>query len=138
MLRLFFSSEFIKFLVAGGLAALVNMASRYALDMHMGYSAAIVLAYLIGMVTAYVLNRLLVFSKSGRSVASEFYRFAIVNLLGIAQVWGISIGLGDYALPAMGIETFAHDIAHVIGVGFPVFTSFLGHKFFSFAKRKGG
>lgn len=136
MIRHFVSTEFVKFLAAGGIAAVVNMASRWALDFRMGYSAAIVLAYLIGMVTAYGLNRRLVFERSGRSVRSELLRFTGVNLLGIAQVWLISVGLGDHGLPAMGIHAHAHDIAHIIAVGFPVFTSFLGHKFWSFSKRR--
>jgi len=137
MLRPFLSTEFVRFLVAGGVAALVNMAARWVLDLWLGYSLSIVLAYIVGMVTAYLLNRWLVFQPSGRTVRWEVFWFTVVNLLGVAQVWGISIGLGDYALPAVGIERWAHDIAHPIGVMVPAFTSFVGHKYLSFRTRRG-
>jgi hypothetical protein len=51
---------------------------------------------LYGMTTADVLGRLLLFERSGRSVADEFWRFTTVNLFGTAQVSIISGGLGEY------------------------------------------
>lgn len=134
--RTHLSAEFLRFLVAGGVAAVVNMAARWVLDLWLGYSASIVLAYALGMITAFLLNRRFVFQPSGRSVGWELFWFTVVNLLGVAQVWAISIGLGDYALPALGVERWAHDIAHPIGVVSPVFTSFLGHKFVSFGRKR--
>ena len=51
------------------------------------------LAYLVGMTIAYLLNRLFVFERSGRAVADEYVRFGIVNLVALAQVWIVSVGL---------------------------------------------
>lgn len=129
--------RFVLFVLAGGIAALVNIASRIVLSLAIPYEVAIVLAYLCGMTTAYTLNKLFVFMPSGRSVAHEYVRFATVNLVALAQVWIVSVGLARLVFPAMGFTWYAETIAHVIGVAAPVYTSYLGHKHFSFAAKGG-
>ena len=58
-----------------------------------------------------------VFGASGRSVASEAWRFTLVNLVSMALVWLISVGLARViAFPAIGFTWYADDIAHFIGV----------------------
>jgi len=127
--------RFVLFVLAGGTAALVNILSRIALNWLMPYEVAIIVAYLCGMTTAYLLNRYFVFAASGRGVASEYTRFALVNLAAVAQVWIVSVGLARLAFPAIGFTWHAETVAHVIGVAIPVFTSYLGHKHFSFAAK---
>ncbi len=127
--------QFWAFLLTGGIAAGVNILSRYLLSRAMPYEAAIVVAYLIGMTTAWTLARLFVFQKSGRSRAEEYGRFALVNVAGVIQVFVISVGLADYLFPAVGFAWHPEDVAHVIGVAAPIFTSYLGHKHFSFAQK---
>lgn len=127
-------ARFIRFLATGGTAAVVNLISCYLLDFVISFATAVVIAYLIGMVTAYILGRLFVFERSGRSVADEFWRFTVVNMFAAAQVWIISIGLGEYAFPALGLEWHRLDVAHLIGVAAPAYTSYLGHRHFSFAR----
>ena len=100
----------------------------------MPYEVAIVVAYLCGMTVAYLLNKRFVFDASGRSMTSEYVRFALVNLLAVAQVWVVSVGLARLVFPAIGFMGHAETVAHVIGVIVPVFTSYLGHRHFSFAK----
>ena len=129
--------RFALFVVAGGIAALVNIASRIALNLVMPYEVAIVVAYVCGMTTAYALNKLFVFERSGRAVTDEYVRFTLVNLVAVAQVWLVSVGLARLLFPAVGITWHAETVAHVIGVIVPVFTSYLGHKHFSFAAREG-
>jgi putative flippase GtrA len=127
--------RFALFLFAGGTAALANIVSRIAFNWLMPYEIAIVVAYLCGMTTAYLLNRRFVFASSGRGVASEYMRFALVNLAAVAQVWIVSVGLARLVFPAIGFAWHAETVAHIIGVAIPVFTSYLGHKHFSFAAK---
>jgi putative flippase GtrA len=127
--------RFVLFILAGGVAALVNILSRIALNWMMPYETAIVIAYLFGMTTAYVLNKYFVFDSSGRAARSEYLRFALVNLAAIVQVWIVSVGLARYLFPAIGFTWHAETVAHVIGVAVPVYTSYLGHKHFSFATK---
>ena len=127
--------QFLKFLVTGGIAALVNLLSRYALNQVMSFEAAVVVAYLLGMATAYLLARRFVFDASGRSVASEVRRFVLVNLVALGFVWVISVGLARVVFPAIGMTWHADDIAHLIGVLAPAVTSYIGHRFYTFARK---
>ncbi len=127
--------QFLKFLVTGGIAALVNLLSRYALNHVMSFEAAVVAAYLLGMATAYLLARRFVFDASGRSMASEVRRFVLVNLVALGFVWVISVGLARVAFPAIGMTWHADDIAHLIGVLAPAVTSYVGHRFYTFARK---
>ncbi|GEO38397.1 hypothetical protein SAE02_25450 [Skermanella aerolata] len=130
----FLNRQFLAFLLVGGFAALVNWLSRFYLNDFMSFSAAIVLAYLIGMVTAFVLSRLIVFEKSGRSAQSDFLRFTIVNVVAVIQVWLISVALAGWLMPWAGFTWHAEEVAHAIGVAVPVVTSYLGHRVFTFGK----
>jgi putative flippase GtrA len=125
-------AQFVLFVLAGGVAAGVNVASRIALSVAMAYEVAIVVAYLCGMTAAYLLNRAFVFPASRRRASAEYARFALVNLVAVAQVWIVSVGLARLVFPAVGFAWHAETVAHVIGVIVPVFTSYLGHKYFSF------
>lgn len=127
--------RFLKFLVTGGIAALVNLASRYVLNHLMPFEAAVVVAYLLGMTTAYLLARRFVFDASGRPVSSEVSRFVLVNIVALGFVWAISVGLARIVFPAIAFTWHADDIAHLIGVLAPAVTSYVGHRFYTFARR---
>jgi putative flippase GtrA len=127
--------RFVLFLFAGGVAALINILSRIALNWFMPYEVAIVVAYLCGMTAAYLLNKYFVFEVSGRGMSLEYLRFALVNVLAVAQVWVVSVGLARLVFPAAGFAWHADTVAHIIGVIVPVFTSYLGHRHFSFAAK---
>ena len=135
MARTIVLGEFGRFLVTGGIAAGANVLSRWLLNFVMPFEWAVVVAYLVGMTTAYVLSKLFVFSRSGRSVGDEFFRFALVNVVALVQVWLVSVGLARYLFPAIGFTWHAEDVAHLIGVVIPAVTSYLGHRHFSFAAR---
>ncbi len=132
MIQQFLSRQFILFLITGGTAALVNFSSRIFYNQWVSFSVAIVLAYLTGMATAFLLARRLVFKQSQQTFARSALLFCAVNVLAVIQTWLISIGLAFYALPYWGITRFVAEIAHAVGVIVPVFTSYLGHKHLSF------
>jgi putative flippase GtrA len=128
----FLTAQFRRFLLAGGLAACVNVGSRMLYNLFMPYTAAIALAFCTGLTTAYFLTRKYVFSDTQRTHSEASFRFAVVNAFGFAQTWIVSIGLGDYILPSLGMTAHAHDLAHVLGVITPVFTSFIAHRRWTF------
>lgn len=127
------SRRFMLFLLTGGLAALVNFGSRILYDEWFGFSAAIVLAYLTGMAVAFWLARLLVFPDSGQPLARSGGWFVLVNLAAVAQTWLISLWLVRW-LPTLGVQRHVAELAHGIGVLVPVFTSYLGHRRWSFRR----
>ena len=128
----FLSQQFLKFLFVGGLAAGVNFVSRILLSETMSYRWAVFVAYFIGMLTAYILSRTFVFEKSSRKPLHELYYFAVVNMVAVCQVWLISVFLAEYLFPKSGFGFYPEEIAHIIGLSVPIFTSFLGHKYWSF------
>lgn len=131
MMRSFMSRQFLGFLLTGGLAALVNFGSRILYNQWVDFSSAVVLAYLTGMVTAFILARSFVFTQSSQSVQRSAMFFVMVNGVAVLQTWAISMAL-YYLLPVAGVTRWVPEIAHAVGVVVPVFTSYLGHKRFSF------
>ena len=129
------SKTFRNFLLVGGVAAAANWGSRFAFERVMDLTLAVVAAYLVGMTTAYLLNRLFVFEASGRKVADEATRFAIVNLFALVVVWVITVGLARWFFPLIGFTWHAEAVAHGFGVLSPAVTSYLGHRHFTFAKQ---
>ena len=132
MIRQFASRQFVGFLITGGLAAAVNFGSRIVYNLWVDFSVAVVLAYLTGMITAFVLARLFVFKQSTQPLSKSALLFVAVNGVAVVQTWAISMLLAFYLLPKFGVEHFVPEIAHAFGVAVPVFTSYLGHKYWSF------
>lgn len=132
MIRQFMSRQFLIFLLAGGTAAVVNFCSRIFYNHWMNFSAAIVVAYATGMVTAFILGKLFVFTESRQPLHRAAIFFVLVNLVGVLQTWVISMLLAYYVLPALGVTWYVREIAHGIGLAVPAFTSYIGHKHLSF------
>ncbi|MGA0588047.1 GtrA family protein [Dyella sp. KRB-257] len=126
------SRQFIKFLVTGGVAAIANFGSRIVLSYWLPYIPSIIIAFCIGLISAFVLNRTFVFVNAANTLRNQAWWFTIVNLAALVQTLAISVILAKYALPALGMGTHAETIAHGVGVLVPVMTSYLGHKHLSF------
>ena len=127
------SAEFLRFLITGGLAAAVNLFSRYQLNKIVSFEIAVALAFPLGVITAYALARIFVFQASGRSIATELKRFVIVNVFSLIFVWSISVVLARQIFPAVSFNWHADDIAHFIGVAAPAVVSYFGHRTYTFA-----
>lgn len=127
--------KFIAFLFVGGFAALLNIGTRIAVNEFISYEGAIAIGFMIGLISAYLLNRILVFGSSGRAIQLEFSYFAIVNLAALGQIYLISLSLAWYVLPALNFHQHVETIAHVIGVVTPVFSSYFLHKYFTFRRK---
>jgi putative flippase GtrA len=132
VIQTFLSRQFLTFLLTGGTAAIVNFGSRILYSLVLDFSSAVILAYITGMVTAFILAKIFVFKDSQQSLHTSAVFFILVNLLAILQTWGISMGIAYSLLPRMGVTSFVPEIAHAIGVVVPVFSSYIGHKRWSF------
>jgi len=130
------SKQFLSFILAGGFAAAVNFGSRFIYSDFVSFGTAVMLAYITGMITAFILNKLFVFGKSAHSAQKEFIYFTLVNIVAAIQTYIISVGLAEYGFPYMGFDFYPEAVAHAFGVIFPVFTSFFGHKYLSFKAKK--
>jgi putative flippase GtrA len=120
------------FVLAGGCAAAVNVASRVVYSMVVPLPSAIVLAYLTGMVVAFMLNRWFVFHDARDEIGKRAWRFVVVNLLAILQTLVVTLVMA-WLLRRTGFTFAADMVAHVIGVSVPVFVSYVMHKRWTFS-----
>lgn len=132
MIRDFCSTQFLFFLLTGCTAALVNFGSRIFYSYWTNFSIAIIFAYVTGMITAFFLAKFFVFKQSTQKIHRSVFFFFLVNIVGVVQTWAVSLTLAHYFLPKIGMVHFAPEIAHAVGVMVPVFTSYIGHKHWSF------
>ena len=124
--------RFLAFVVAGGIAAAANWGSRFVFSRWVSFEWAVVLAYVVGMVTAFVLMRSFVFAAGGRPVVGQAGRFIVVNIAALAQTFVVSVVLARWVLPWIGVQSHAEAIAHLVGVAVPVVTSYFGHRMYTF------
>lgn len=126
--------EFIVFLMCGGVAALINFASRIALDAWFSFHVSVFFAYIFGMIVAFLLNRYVVFPAATQTLFKSVLYFTLVNCIGFFLTWSISVLVYYQVFIPLMFDFFAKEIAHLIGIVVPVFTSYLGHKHFSFRR----
>ena len=129
---LYNEKKFIIFIFTGGIAAFVNIMSRLLISIFISYEYAIILAYIIGMVTAYILNRSFVFASKGIRLRKSIPVFILVNLFALSQTWITSMILSNKLLPLLNITSNKDFYAHIIGVCVPIFSSYYGHKHITF------
>lgn len=125
--------QFIRYLGAGAIAALANYGSRFAFSLWLPFEAAVVLAFCVGLASGFVLMRRFAFQGNHGPIASQALRYGAVNLFALLQTLVVSVVLARWLLPPTGLATGQVEaIAHAAGVGIPVVTSYLGHKYFTF------
>lgn len=134
----FLSVQFLKFFCSALIAAAVNFGARLLLDPWIGYDKAIVLAYLCGTVVAFFLYEREVFGQGAKPLWQEVTLFAFVTMAAIAQTLIVSILLHEHLFPWVGFHWHSKEVAHVIGMGVPMFSSFLGHKYLTFSRQPVG
>jgi putative flippase GtrA len=126
-----FKGPFGRFLLAGGVAAAANYGSRFVFSLWLPYVWAIVCAYIIGMIVAFLLMRTFVFEATGRDLAPQVVKFIAINALAVLQTVAISVALVQWVFDPLGMP-YAKAIAHLIGVLCPIGTSYVGHKMGTF------
>ena len=120
--------EVLRFIVAGGAAALANWGSRFAFSLYFNYEIAVVLAFLVGLTTGFILMRVWVFESTAKPMGRQATVYVLVNALALVQTLIISIALARWLLPAIGWHWQIEAVAHAAGVAVPVFTSYVLHK----------
>lgn len=124
--------ERIRFLLAGGSAALLNWLIRFPLSMFMPYAAAVTAATVIGMVAGFILYRSLVFQGSKRSLWLQIRDFIGVNIVaGVVTVLSaLVLSSGPWWPDAY--KHLAPGASHMAGIGIGAVVNFFGHKLFTF------
>jgi putative flippase GtrA len=100
----------------------------------MPFEAAVILSQIVGMCVAFALTRAFVFERSSGRTSAQLARFALVNIVSLAQTWTVGVYLFRILLPAIGYAYYPDLTAHLIGLATSAVTSFFGHSLFSFAR----
>jgi putative flippase GtrA len=122
------AQRFARYLLAGGAAAVANYGSRFLFSVWVPFEAAVILAFLVGLGTGFVLMRQYVFDAAGKPARPQAVRYVGVNMLALVQTLIVSSLLARWLLPLLGIALYAEAIAHAFGVAVPVVTSYFGHR----------
>jgi putative flippase GtrA len=132
LVALYWDTVFAKFLIAGGLAAVVNFLSRLVLQPIMGFEWAVALAFLVGFLTGFLLNRVFVFPRSGKPVKVEMAWFFLFNLLAFPVVVVGAVILRDFAFRKFLSPGPADAAAHGCAILTPVLFNFAAHRLITF------
>lgn len=132
VLKAFASRQFLHFLCAGGTAAVVNFGVGWLLFGWLPLYGDVAVGYLAGMLTAFFLFEAKVFGEHKESRKKSVVMFLIVNVFGLSQTWLAFPLLKDYLFSLLDYQFYAAESARAIAIFIPMFSSFLGHKFFTF------
>ncbi len=132
MIKYFLTKQFLKFLLVGGSAAMVNWVARIIIDIWLGFSAAVVLAYAFGMGFAFILNKIYVFPESTRSTSKQIRDFTITNTIAFPIVWSLSLLFKMILEDYIGFYSYSAELAHLVALSAPMLVSFLIYKFVAF------
>ena len=131
MIKYYFSKQFVLFLIVGSIAALINCTSRWVLSHWFGFGLSIVMAYILSMLTAFLLNLKLVFKNSARPIAKQISSFFFINISFLPLVLILSISITEIFL-RLQIHYHNQTIAHAISVCVPALVTYLFYKFYTF------
>jgi putative flippase GtrA len=131
MIKYFYSEQFLLFVIVGASAAFLHWISRLVLSYWFDFSLAVGLAYFVGMLIAFVLNRLYVFPKSIKPLSKQIFVFTITNLAFFPLVWFSSIEIHK-VLVINKFTLYSEGIAHAIAISLPMLITFLIYKMVAF------
>ena len=119
--------QFVTYFFFAGMAAVTDIGTLYILTeyAHLYYLASAVIAYMLGMIVNYTMNKRFTFKNTNRSIGKQFSVFAIVASIGL----GINL-LVLYIL--VGSFGMYYLFAKIIALSISFVWSFTGHKYITF------
>lgn len=124
--------RFVRYLLAGGLAAIANYLSRFAFSIWFSFEVSVVMAFIVGLATGFLLMRNYVFDGVNKPLRPQVARYLGVNLIALLMTVAISSYLARSLLPRLGITAHVEAIAHAAGIGAPLLSSYVGHRLLTF------
>ena len=126
------TKEFPLFVLAGSIAALINIISRIILTIFLDFEISVFISYLLAMITSFLLQRKYVFKSTKKSYKRSLAGFLLVHFVTLLQVWIVSFLLKFWLINFISSVSIVEFIAHSFGLGIPAFTSYFGHKYITF------
>lgn len=131
MINHFLNTQFLAFLAVGSLAAAIHWLCRYFLSYWISFEYAVAIAYVFGIASAFILNKIYVFPNTNRSVNKQMRDFVLTNVAFFPVVWVMSILLVS-VLSSAGVTMYTEGIAHGVAISIPMMATFLIYKFIAF------
>lgn len=132
VIAFYMSAQFARFIAVGGLALLLHWLSRFVFNSFMTYGWAIAMAYAVGMLAAFVLNKIYVFPFSEQSLNFEVFFFFLVNIAAFPLVWVVAYVMGEWVLVRYVQPQLALALAHGFAITLPAFANYALHKLVTF------
>lgn len=132
VIRRLLRDERVRFVIIGGVNTVVAYALFVLFELTLGgrYFLSLFLAYAIATLLAFVLHRRFTFGVTGRdSILLDFVRFESVYVL----MFLLNAALLPLFIEVMGWSSL---LAQALIVVITTVVSYLGHKFFSFRRRR--
>jgi len=128
------ADERVRFLLAGGVSALVTyglfFTSELTIGKWIGYLGSLYLSYVLGVMFAFVLHRRYTFRahRTGGSIVVDFLRFSSIYVLALV--------FNSAGLPLLvEVAHLSPLVAQAVVVILTPFITYVGHRYFSFARR---
>jgi putative flippase GtrA len=129
------AAQIAKFLLSGGVAAIVNLGVgigvRHVLAGPAAMPASVVAGFALGTLVSFYLNRRITFAATGGRASRQLVRFVLAALVGAgiaaALATGILYLLRAMVGPALG-ESIKETAAHVGAIGITTVYNFLAMK----------
>lgn len=98
----------------------------------MPFAWAVIAAFVVGLVSGFVMMRLFVFNGRTKPVAPQAAKYVLINMFALAQTLAISVIAARWFFPFLGVTHSAEALGHLAGVLVPVLTSYFGHRMLTF------
>jgi putative flippase GtrA len=125
--------EFSRFVVSGLLATLGNFAAVFLARRFLPFDVALFAGILAGVTISFAMSKLFAFkSASWRGAGGEVTRFLLVYAMGCALYWLMAVAARALISSRGFGETIAEPAAVVVGAGAMMFTTYFGHRFYTY------
>jgi putative flippase GtrA len=129
--------QFGRFLMVGGTAAFANFSSRFLFRPYTSFVMSVALAYIVGTLISFYLNKHFTFSSHDEKTELQFAKFLLMASLSIV----IASGVAKLCMITYDFTNFSYidrklmeSVAHIIAIGFTTLFNFFSMKYFSFKK----
>ena len=127
--------EFGRFFLTGVTATVGNVATVAGLSGALPYSRALLAGLLAGFVISFVMGKLFAFrSKSLEGTSGELARFCLVYVFGAVIFWLVGMTVGLKLAPQVMPQQMAEVAGVLAGASVMVATSYIGHRWFTYAR----
>jgi putative flippase GtrA len=125
--------EFGRFVLTGVIATVGNLAAVWLARQIVAFEIALLAGLATGLTVSFVLSKMFAFgSPSWNRASGEASRFLVVYAVGCVTYWAVAVVTARLAA-AHGFAAEIRDIVSaLVGAGTMTFTSYFGHRFFTY------